>query len=113
MVAALGVLAGLAGAIYALQLTPTYTARATLLLDTSQQRVVDAEAVVQGLSGNEGAIRSEMELIRSYDVAKRVVQKLKLDQQSSTQPGVELRDRHHLLFCQSCPRCANREHLCQ
>jgi succinoglycan biosynthesis transport protein ExoP len=92
MVVALGVLAALAGAIYALQLTPSYTARATLLLDAKGQNIVNAEAVVQGFSGNEASIRSEMELIRSYDVAKRVVRKLKLDEdaQNVTPPPPSL-----------------------
>ena len=36
MVAGFGLLAGLLGAIYALQLVPQYTATATLLLDDSQ-----------------------------------------------------------------------------
>jgi succinoglycan biosynthesis transport protein ExoP len=81
MVVVLGLLAALAGAIYALQLTPSYTARATLLLDAKGNNIVNAEAVVQGFSGNEASIRSEMELIRSYDVAKRVVSKLKLDEE--------------------------------
>jgi succinoglycan biosynthesis transport protein ExoP len=89
MVIALGLLTGLAGAVYALQLTPVYMARAILLLDTRQQNIVDAEAVVQGLSGNEASIRSEVELIRSYDVAKRVVKKLKLDEQTQSQPPAE------------------------
>lgn len=84
MVVALGLLMALAGVVYALQLTPVYTARATLLLDTQQNNIVDAQAVVQGLSGDEAAINSEIELIKSYDVARRVVEKLKLDEQAGT-----------------------------
>jgi exopolysaccharide transport family protein len=81
MVVVLGLLAALLGAVYALQLTPVYTASATLLIDTQQQNVIDAEAVVAGIGRDSSALESELELIRSYDVSKRVVEKLKLDEQ--------------------------------
>jgi succinoglycan biosynthesis transport protein ExoP len=81
MVAVLGFLAALLGAVYALQLTPVYTASATLLIDTKQSNVIDAEAVVSGIGRDSSAIESELELIKSYDVSKRVVIKLKLDEQ--------------------------------
>lgn len=81
MVAALGFLAALLGAVFALQMTPLYKASATLLIDTQQKSIIDAEAVVAGLGRDNSALESELELIRSYDVAKRVVAKLKLDEQ--------------------------------
>ncbi len=84
MVVMLGILAALLGAVYALQLTPVYTAKATLLIDTQQKNIIDAEAIVSGIGRDSSALESELELIRSYDVAKRVVEKLKLDEQTST-----------------------------
>lgn len=86
LVAMLGLLTALLGAVYALQLTPVYTAKATLLIDTNQKNIINAEAVVTGIGRDNSALESELELIRSYDVAKRVVRKLNLDQQSKSEP---------------------------
>ena len=74
-------LAGLAlGAVYALQLTPIYKATSTLMIDTRSRSVVGPDAVVGGIGRETAAIESEVELIKSYDVAQRVVAKLKLDE---------------------------------
>ncbi len=91
LVAVLGFLAALLGAVYALQLTPLYTAKATLLIDTQQKNIIDAEAVVAGIGRDNSALDSELELIQSYDVAKRVVTKLKLDERlkiDSSEPSL-------------------------
>ena len=87
LVALLGFLAALLGAVYALQLTPVYTAKSTLLIDTQQKNIINAEAVVQGIGRDSSALESELELIKSYDVAKRVVTKLKLDEQLKSEPS--------------------------
>lgn len=87
MVAVIGFLTALLGAVYALQLTPVYTAKSTLLIDTNQKNIINAEAIVSGIGRDNSALESELELIRSYDVAKRVVSKLKLDQQPKTEPS--------------------------
>ncbi len=87
MVAVIGFLTALLGAIYALQLTPVYTAKATLLIDTNQKNIINAEAIVSGIGRDNSALESELELIRSYDVAKRVVRKLKLDDKSKAEPA--------------------------
>ena len=84
---ALGVLAGLLAAVYALQLTPLYTAKSILLLDARKPNVLDTEALIAGIGKDAAAIASEVELIKSYDVAKRVVDKLKLDQQPDAAGG--------------------------
>ena len=86
MVAVIGFLTALLGAIYALQLTPVYTAKSTLLIDTNQKNIINAEAIVSGIGRDNSALESELELIRSYDVAKRVVRKLKLDDRSTVEP---------------------------
>ena len=86
LVTVLGFLAALVGAVYALQLTPLYTAKAILLIDTQQKNIIDAEAVVSGIGRDNSALDSELELIQSYDVAKRVVTKLKLEEQLKIEP---------------------------
>ena len=70
MVAVIGLLTALLGAVYALQLTPVYTAKSTLLIDTNQKNIINAEAIVSGIGRDNSALESELELIRSYDVAK-------------------------------------------
>ena len=85
LLALLGLALGIA---YAMRLTPIYTATATLILDTQGSNVVDGAAVVAGIGNNNAAIESEVELIKSYDVAERVVTKLKLDElANSTEPA--------------------------
>ena len=78
----LGLIGLLLGSAYAMQLTPVYTAQATILIDMRQKGVLDSEAVVASVERDLGSIQSEMELIRSYSVAKRVTEKLKLAEAS-------------------------------
>ena len=87
LVAVFGLLTALLGATYALQLTPVYTAKATLLIDTNQKNIINAEAIVSGIGRDNSALESELELIRSYDVAKRVVRKLNLDEKTDSEPA--------------------------
>ena len=74
---AFGLLAGLFGAIYALQLIPVYTATATLLLDNTQQPTLPVDPAYSSYI-DDGRIESEIAIIRSSDVAKRVAAKLNL-----------------------------------
>src|SRR5262245_35244776 len=77
MVVAIAILVGLMGQVYALQLIPVYTAKATLMLDAGKQKIIDSEAVLSGPTAMYGAaLESQMELMRSRDVARRVAEKL-------------------------------------
>lgn len=64
--------------IYALQQTDIYRASATIIIDPKRPNIVNAEAVVAGLSQDWYAIESELEIIRSTAVARRVVNRLDL-----------------------------------
>ncbi|MCB1431884.1 MAG: polysaccharide biosynthesis tyrosine autokinase [Alphaproteobacteria bacterium] len=75
LVVACGMLAGLFGAIYALQLVPVYTATATMLLDTGQQPNLPVDPAFSGYI-DDSKIESEIAIISSSDVAKRVAAKL-------------------------------------
>jgi polysaccharide biosynthesis transport protein len=87
------VLLGLAlGAIYLLHAAPKYTATATLLADTRkielvQQPTVLNEASIQSI----GAMETQVELLRSDEVALRVIKKLNL----SNDPRFIGSDRHN------------------
>ena len=90
MVAGFGLLAGLLGSIYALQLVPQYTATATLLLDNNQANLPFSEQAYYGSYADDAKIESELAIISSTDVAKRVAQKLKLvraDDAADTAPA--------------------------
>src|SRR5688500_5371184 len=67
-----------------IQLTPRYTSSAELMLNTRQQNVVDIETVVSGLNTDPGAfqtgVQSEINIITSRSLARRVVEKLGLMQ---------------------------------
>ncbi len=80
VIAGLALIGTLLTAIYALQLTPLYSANATVLIDPRKKNIVDSEAVLSGISSEWAAIESEVEIIRSSAVGERVVRRLKLDQ---------------------------------
>ena len=63
MVAGFGLLAGLLGAIYALQLVPQYTATATLLLDDNQANLPFPEQAYYGSYADDAKIESELAII--------------------------------------------------
>lgn len=60
------------------QMTPRYSAEAVVMLDTRKTQVVDIQAVVSGLSMDDGVLRSEVEVLKSPAIAERVVQRLQL-----------------------------------
>ena len=65
--------------LYLLLATPLYTSTTTILLDPNKKNILDVEAVASGLGSDTVAIESEVELIKSSSLARRVVAKLKLD----------------------------------
>src|SRR5688572_25786600 len=83
MVVAIAVLAGLAAAIYAMQLTPVYTARATLLIDPPKGEATGAEAVFSRSYVDDSVLESQLELIQTSAMAERVVKRLELHELES------------------------------
>jgi capsular exopolysaccharide synthesis family protein len=59
-------------------LTPRYTAEALVMLDPRKSQVIDLQSVVSGLPADASAVRSEMEVLQSPAMAKRVVGKANL-----------------------------------
>ncbi len=53
--------------------TPVYTAGAAVALESREQQVMDIESVVTGLSGDQATVNTEVEVIRSRELIKRVV----------------------------------------
>ena len=61
------------------QLVPRYTATAEVLIEENKSKVVDIQAVIAGESTTEASMISIMEVIKSRELAKTVVESLQLD----------------------------------
>ena len=73
------VAAALLGTLVALSLPPVYRATVTLLIEPRTQRVVQVQDVYDPSQGGSGEyFATQYELLRSRDIASRVVDKLKL-----------------------------------
>ena len=58
--------------------TPIYTASSMVALETQPQQTIDIESVVSGLGGDQSSINTEVEVIRSRELAEKVVRELDL-----------------------------------
>ncbi|CAN7285516.1 GumC family protein [Caulobacter sp. LjRoot300] len=62
-----------------LRQTPMYTATANVMINTRTEKVVDSQAVLSGLTADTGTVDTEVEVIKSPQLAEAVVDALKLD----------------------------------
>jgi capsular exopolysaccharide synthesis family protein len=76
-----GVAAGvfLAALVATLAATPKYTATASVMLDLRKEKVVHSEDVLSGLPVESSVVDTEVEVIKSRQLAARVVRALHLD----------------------------------
>lgn len=75
-----GVLAAVAVLVVTLFLTPLYQSTASVMLDTRREQVVDLQAVLSNLPSDTFVVDSEVQVLQSEALARKVVQKLHLDQ---------------------------------
>lgn len=75
-------------AIYAYQLTSQFTATAQVVIDPRQLRVVQMEAVAQGLTQDAATIETQIRLIRSRSHAERVAEHLNLMESAAFNPAL-------------------------
>ena len=75
-------------AIAIAHLTPRYTAEAALIIGPRQQQVTDIKAVLAGLSGESDVVDSELQVLRSRQIARSVVQQLNLQQNPEFNPAL-------------------------
>lgn len=73
MIAAVGL-----GMVYALTAVPIYTAAASIIIDTGNQKIADQLSAVTGVLSDEASILSQVELLKSDKLAAGVSQKLNL-----------------------------------
>lgn len=59
-------------------LTPLYTAQATLLLEVDSNKLVNLRAISAGLTRDQARIRSELDILRSRELATMVAEQLRL-----------------------------------
>ncbi len=65
-----------------------YTAETTVMIDPRVEQVVDVKSVLSGLLGDPEAIASEIEVIRSRDLARQVVREFALTQKPEFNPSL-------------------------
>lgn len=65
-----------------------YTATAVLLIDPRQQRVVQSEAVLSGIGNDSAAVESQIEVIQSTTLARRVIEDLHLGDTADFKPSM-------------------------
>lgn len=72
--------------LYTLQEKPRYTATAQVMLDVRTEQVTDMNAVLSGLPADSPVVDTEVEVLRSRSLAGRVVDQLKLEDDSYFNP---------------------------
>lgn len=65
-------------ALWLMQVTPIYTASTNLLLSERENKVLDPQEILSGLSNDGATIQNQTQVIRSWALADRVIKKLKL-----------------------------------
>jgi succinoglycan biosynthesis transport protein ExoP len=69
-----------------MQLTPKYTASATVLLDQRQNNAATTDEALTALSNDQPTVQNQVQIITSLELAGRVVDKLHLDQDPDFNP---------------------------
>jgi capsular exopolysaccharide synthesis family protein len=67
-------------ALVTFQATPKYTATANVMLDTRKEKVANVEEVLSGLPADSAAVDTEVEVLKSRQLAERVTKELKLEE---------------------------------
>jgi capsular exopolysaccharide synthesis family protein len=71
------------------RLAPRYSAEASVLIGPREARVVDVKAVIEGLSGDTDVLESEIQVVRSRRLARKVVVALGLDRKPEFNPALD------------------------
>ncbi|MDX6750925.1 polysaccharide biosynthesis tyrosine autokinase [Geminicoccaceae bacterium 1502E] len=71
-----------------LQMTPKYTAKALVMIDPRQSRVVDVEAVMQGLGTDASTVETQIKVLTSRDYVLGVMESLRLFEDPELNPAL-------------------------
>jgi exopolysaccharide transport family protein len=66
--------------VFTIQATPLYTSTASVMIDNRTEQVVDTQAVLSGLPADAATVDTEVEVLKSRQLAERVVAALELEQ---------------------------------
>jgi succinoglycan biosynthesis transport protein ExoP len=77
------------GTLVTFQLTPKYRAEAVLILDSRKQQIANIQDVVSGLSTDNSALRSELDVLTSRPLAGKVIDKLNLMADPEFNPALQ------------------------
>jgi len=75
-------------ALITLQMTPKFTASAQVMLDPREREVVDLDSVLSGLPPDSTVVDTEVEILRSRALAKRVAESLSLYSDAEFNPAL-------------------------
>ncbi|HRE61395.1 MAG TPA: polysaccharide biosynthesis tyrosine autokinase [Micropepsaceae bacterium] len=78
IIAGIVVLGALIAGVVTAQMKPRYTATALLMVSMQTIKLQDIDSVLSGQPASAAAVESQIELLRSRDLARRVVEKLNL-----------------------------------
>lgn len=77
------------GTAYLITAVPKYTAAASLLIDTGNQKIVDQLSAVSGVLGDESSVLSQVEILKSEKIAQAVAETLNLSANNEFMSGKE------------------------
>ncbi|MBB3938018.1 polysaccharide biosynthesis tyrosine autokinase [Aureimonas phyllosphaerae] len=87
-VVVIGIAVGMViGAAYLMSAVPVYTASTDILIDKGQSKLVDELATASGVFQDEAEMLSQVELLKSRQIASAVVRELKLDENDAFLAG--------------------------
>ena len=67
-------------------LRPSYRATATLMIEAGKSKVVSIEEVYNGMGGNREYFQTQVEILKSNELARKVIQKLQLTKHADFDP---------------------------
>lgn len=72
-----------------LQITPKYTAKALVMIDPRQSKVVDVEQVLQGLGTDASTVETQIKVLKSRDLASRIMDRMGLLRDPEFNPALK------------------------
>ncbi len=73
--------------VFVTLVTPLYSATTVVMLDQQKNKVEDVSAVLSGLGSDPATVQNQVQILTSIELANRVIDKLKLDQDPEFNPS--------------------------
>lgn len=88
----LAMVAGVLTALVVYSMRPVYQGTATLLMEFGKSKIVSIEEIYSGINPNREYLQTQIEILKSREVAKKVVDRLKLTQHPEFNPTQQKKD---------------------